>query len=375
MWRSSLNKKQQQWIDQTLFTRSLLQSSQFITVLSLVGRRPEEGDVLPVSKACLRMCWVENFSVVPQCKKFFLDGTTPNLPGILVGGTVQNQNRYKPICQLFNNIYRFATLYDTTNRIPVFSAYTFSGPPTDPRPHQPWMIEPQLNDVNNSHEMKIMGEHSQHQAGNYDYINSIQNKGVNRGHLFPNSHAHDLDTQRSTFTLTNIVPQVVSFNNGSWREMEEHVRKKLMMACFSNNRKIKAYVVTGAVPSKSNTLNNTLNALNNTLKNALNDRVNIPDLMWTAYCCLDKKKKWMAEAHWGKNKKVKRKTLNPETLGALEKKLSEFHQGGRVQVFPKDCPRGPKPTTPSNQPSWKNSLKIISSKVRNLYNSMMNRIG
>ncbi|XP_064787004.1 endonuclease domain-containing 1 protein-like [Oncorhynchus masou masou] len=318
---------------------------------------------------------VENFSVVPQCQTFFLNDTTPNLPGILVGGTVQNQGRYKPICQLFNNIYRFATLYDTTNRIPVFSAYTFSGPPTDPRPHQPWMIEPQLNDVNNSHEMEIMEEHSQHQAGNYDYINSIQNKGVNRGHLFPNSHAHDLDTQRSTFTLTNIVPQVVSFNNGIWREMEEHVREKLMTDCFSNNRKIKAYVVTGAVPSKSNTLNNTLNALNNTLKNALNDRVNIPDLMWTAYCCLDKKKKWMAEAHWGKNKKVKRKTLNPETLGALEKKLSEFHQGDRVQVFPKDCPRGPNPTTPSNQPSWKNSLKIISSKVRNLYNSMMNRIG
>ncbi|XP_071234810.1 endonuclease domain-containing 1 protein-like [Salvelinus alpinus] len=318
------------------------------------------------------MCWVKKFSDVPQCQKFFLEETTPNLPGILVGGKVQDQNRYKPICQLFNNIYRFATLYDTINRIPVFSAYTFTGPPTGPRPNQPWMIEPQLNGVNNSPEMKIMGEHYQHQAGNYDYSNSIQNKGVNRGHLFPNSHAHDLDTQKSTFTLTNIVPQVVSFNDGSWKEMERNVREKLMTDCFSNNRKIKAYVVTGAVPSKSNTLKN---ALNNTLKNALNDRVNIPDLMWTAYCCLNKKKKWMAEAHWGWNKKVKRKTLKPETLGALEKELNQFHQGGRVQVFPKDCPRGPKPTTTSNPPSWKNSLKIISSTVRNLYNSMMNRIG
>uniref|UniRef100_A0A4W5M5B1 Uncharacterized protein n=1 Tax=Hucho hucho TaxID=62062 RepID=A0A4W5M5B1_9TELE len=301
---------------------------------------------------------VEKFSVVPECEEFFLDGTTPNLPGILVDGTVQNQNRYKPICQLFNNIYRFATLYDTTSRIPVFSAYTFTGPPTKCRPNQPWMIEPQLNGVNNSPEMKNMGGHYQHQAGNYDYKNSIPNKGVNRGHLFPCSHAHDLDTQKSTFTLTNIVPQVVSFNGGSWNEMEGNVREKLKTNCINNNRKIEAYVVTGAVPSKNNTLNN---------------RVNIPDLMWTAYCCLNKKKKWMAEAHWGWNKKLKRKTLKPETLGALEKELNKFHQGGRVQVFPKDCPRGPKPTP--NQPSWKNCLKIISSTVRNLYNSMMNRIG
>lgn len=304
------------------------------------------------------MCWVEKFSDVPQCKNFFMNGTTPNLPGILVGGTVQDQKRYKLICQLFNNIYRFATLYDTTNRIPVFSAYTFTGPPTDPRPNPTWMIEPQLNGVNNSPEMKNMGEHYQHQAGNYDYSNSIQNKGVNKGHLFPNSHAHDLDTQKSTFTLTNILPQVVSFNNGRWMKMEENVREKLMTDCFSNNRKIKAYVVTGAVPSKNKTLKN---------------RVNIPDLMWTAYCCYNKKKKWKAEAHWGWNKKGKRKTLKPETLGALEKELNQFHQGGRVQVFPKDCPRGPKPTT--NQPSWKNYLERISSTVRNLSNSMMNRIG
>uniref|UniRef100_A0A674AQN5 Endonuclease domain-containing 1 protein-like n=1 Tax=Salmo trutta TaxID=8032 RepID=A0A674AQN5_SALTR len=330
---------------------------------------------------------VEKFSAVPQCQNFFLDGTTPNLPGILIGGKVEDQNRYKLICQLFNNIYRFATLYDMTNRIPVFSAYTFTGPPTDPRPHQPWMIEPQLNGVNNSPEMKNMGEHYQHQAGNYDYSNSIPIKGVNKGHLFPCSHAHDLDTQKSTFTLTNIVPQVVSFNNGRWKEMEENVREKLMTDCFSNNRKIKAYVVTGAVPSKNKTLNNTLkNALNNRVNipdlmwtayccynNTLNNRVNIPDLMWTAYCCLNKMKKWKAEAHWGWNKKGKRKTLKPETLGELEKELNQFHQGGRVQVFPKDCPRGPKPST--NQLSWKNSLERISSTVRNLSNSTMNRIG
>ena len=87
---------------------------------------------------------VDKFSDVPQCQKFFLDGSTPNLPGILVYGTVKDQNRYKPICQFYQDTYRFATLYDTTNKIPVFSAYTFTGPPTDPRPKDPWMIEPQV---------------------------------------------------------------------------------------------------------------------------------------------------------------------------------------------------------------------------------------
>ncbi|XP_029610686.1 endonuclease domain-containing 1 protein-like [Salmo trutta] len=308
-------------------TRSCLQSSQFITVLSLVGWRPEEGDVLPVSKACLRMCWVDRFD--PLCQKFFMKGTTPNLPGILVDGTVQNQTRYKPICQLFNNAYRFATLYDTTKRIPVFSAYTFTGPPTDPRPDDPWMIEPQLDGVNNPVMQKIGGAHYEHQAGNYDYKrkNPLDYHAVNRGHLFPNSHAHNLDTQESTFTLTNIVPQDIKFNGGSWNDMEKNVRGKLMNDCISNNGKIEAYVVTGAVPSSNN---------------KLNDRVNIPELLWTAYCCYNRNmNKRIAEAHWQWNKEIKKNTVNPVTLGKLEEMLNKYHKGKGVlvKVFPTNCPR------------------------------------
>ncbi|KAM9400101.1 endonuclease domain-containing 1 protein-like [Salvelinus alpinus] len=278
---------------------------------------------------------VKKFSDVPQCKKFFLEGKTPNLPDILVDGKVQDQNHYKPICQKYKNIYRFATLYDTTNRIPVFSAYTFTGPPTDPRPKDPWMIEPQLEGEKNTEMEKIGVVQYKNQAGNYDYgqsKNPTDYKDVNRGHLFPSSHAHDLETQESTFTLTNIVPQVVSFNDGSWNEMERNVRGKLETDCINNNG-IKAYVVTGAVPSKKNTLKN---------------RVNIPQLLWTAFCCYNNKKKgWIAEAHWGLNQKEDvGKTLKPETLGKLEEMLKKYHTDG-TKVFPEDCPRGPKPTTSS----------------------------
>ncbi|KAK6291668.1 hypothetical protein J4Q44_G00374530 [Coregonus suidteri] len=119
------------------------------------------------------------FSEVKECSDFFLEGTTPSLPGILVGGTVKDQNRYKPICQKYKGKYRFATLYDTTNKIPVFSAYTFTGPPPKGRPNQPWMIEPQLNNIKNSPQMsEDKGQSPDHQAGNNDYKNSQKIKSL-----------------------------------------------------------------------------------------------------------------------------------------------------------------------------------------------------
>ncbi|CAB1345642.1 unnamed protein product, partial [Coregonus sp. 'balchen'] len=276
---------------------------------------------------------VGKFSEVKDCEKFFVEGTTPNLPGILVGGKVQDQKRYKPICQKYKNSYRFATLYDTTNKIPVFSAYTFTGAPPKGRPDQSWMNEPQLN---NNPEMMVDHPYQSpdHQAENNDYKHSIKEKGVNRGHLFPSSHAHDLETQESTFTLTNIVPQVESFNGGSWSTMERSVSDMLQKDCLDSNGKIKAYVVTGAVPSRNN---------------KLNKRVNIPSLLWTAYCCKNNQEQWVAKAHWGENQKEgEGKTLITESLGTLENKLKK---GGSVQVFPNRCPRVLNPTNTPNPSS------------------------
>ncbi|XP_029610693.1 endonuclease domain-containing 1 protein-like isoform X2 [Salmo trutta] len=261
---------------------------------------------------------VEKFSDVPDCEKFFMNGTTPNLPGILVNGTVQNQNRYKLICQLFKYIYRFATLYDTTNRIPVFSAYTFTGY-TKGRPKDPWMIEPQLEDIKNQPDMNVYNKAATHQAADADY--KYNNMSMDRGHLFPCSYAPDDAAKRSTFTLTNIVPQERSFNGGSWNDMECRVRKSLVLNCKKNNNKIEANVVTGAVPS-----------FNNTLK----ERVNIPSHLWTAFCCeTSKKDKWIAGAYWGENKKELNKlVLDPITLAKLYEKLKEHYHDGVVKVFP-----------------------------------------
>ncbi|XP_045067733.1 endonuclease domain-containing 1 protein-like [Coregonus clupeaformis] len=198
----------------------------------------------------------------------------------------QDPDRYKPICQKYINRYRFATLYDTTNKIPVFSAYIFTGPPPKGRPNPPWMIEPQLEDITNLPDMKV-DKNVINQAAEADY--NVKNKTIDRGHIFPCSYAPDEDTNKSTFTMTNAVPQERSFNRISWCTMECRVKIKLMTDCLDSNGKIKAYVVTGAVPSTNN---------------KLNDQVNIPSLLWTAYCCYNSnQRQWVAEAHWGENKK------------------------------------------------------------------------
>lgn len=84
---------------------------------------------------------VHSFS---KCSEFFLEGKPPVIPGILEKSASLNNNRYKLICQRYKNVYRFATLYDTTNRIPIFSAYKYTGVTSKGRPHILWMIEPQV---------------------------------------------------------------------------------------------------------------------------------------------------------------------------------------------------------------------------------------
>ncbi|KAF1380979.1 hypothetical protein PFLUV_G00169680 [Perca fluviatilis] len=127
-----------------------------------------------------------------DCDQFLLEGTQPQVPGILEGGRILNQNRYKPICQTFDNERRFVTLYDTENRIPVFSAYKYRGG-VGKRPANDWKIEPQLEDEDDKN-MKLGDKNKtyNHQAGNIDYR---RNRVFDRGHIFPSfyirtSHLH-----------------------------------------------------------------------------------------------------------------------------------------------------------------------------------------
>uniref|UniRef100_A0A3Q4FZH0 Uncharacterized protein n=1 Tax=Neolamprologus brichardi TaxID=32507 RepID=A0A3Q4FZH0_NEOBR len=270
---------------------------------------------------------------ITECPDFFLDKTPPNIAGILEKGEIQDQNRYKPICQTFNDKRTFMTLYDTLNKIPLFSAAKYRGGGEGRRPKPNWKIEPQVvftnlnNNLNNAivlesyyptmaNEKKNKNENiiCNNQAGDQDYRN---NPDFDRGHLFPSSYGSDQIEKMSTFTLTNIVPQQSDFNTGSWNRMENCVKCVLNEYCINNNDKIEGFVVIGALPSNSN----------------LNNKINIPSVLWSAFCCFSKSQNsWLASAHWGENVADGPKYLQTQTL-------TELHRTLGIEPFPQtQCP-------------------------------------
>ncbi|XP_016112356.1 endonuclease domain-containing 1 protein-like [Sinocyclocheilus grahami] len=210
-----------------------------------------------------------NFS---KCKEFFLDTTPPDFTppaGVSV----------KPICQCIwdNNdkhIFLYATLYNTTWKIPVYSAYVFRKSKSIGR-CDAWYIEPQL-DLDPELCMRSQGYGSKigtNQALNSDYENS----GYNKGHLYPVLHTDNHLSMLATSTLTNAAPQNPDFNQKAWLGHEKAVIKDLE-SCDEA-----AYVVTGVVPDT---------------KTILNKKVTVSKYYWRATCCL-KNNQYTGKGYYG----------------------------------------------------------------------------
>lgn len=69
-----------------------------------------------------------------QCLDFFYNSTPPQ--GL-------SRPEYQPICQRYQNRYRFASLYDRQRRAPLYSAYQLKLA-DGKRPSVSWMYEPQV---------------------------------------------------------------------------------------------------------------------------------------------------------------------------------------------------------------------------------------
>ncbi|CAL8354994.1 unnamed protein product [Merluccius merluccius] len=195
------------------------------------------------------------------CRRFFYKGVPPT--------GVTGVGRYAPVCQRFQNQYRFASLYDRQCRAPLYSAYLLT-PAAGKRPRINWMYEPQLAFSRANPEMtdfpkdaNISQNVRESQAVPLDYTNSTYTKG----HLNPSLHHHDTADRKATFTLTNIVPQKSGSNAGTWARLEGEVRTRLEGFCLGP-----AHVITGALPYASG-------------KRWINNRVAVPEYMWSAYCC------------------------------------------------------------------------------------------
>ncbi|KAJ8351060.1 hypothetical protein AAFF_G00157260 [Aldrovandia affinis] len=246
-----------------------------------------------------------------NCPQFFTQPHSQvSFPTIFQGPS------YKQICQRYKNTYEFATLYDTTNRIPVYSAYKYFGKTPCDRKSGDWFIEPQLDIPGGAKDMSPEGQTiGQNQALNKDYVGSNYDKG----HLYPIFQVLKQCTADATFTLTNSAPQVINFNRGVWKKMEKEIQGILST---NPNCKGNSYVVTGTVPGN----------------NQISKRVNIPSYFWSAYCCLDNNNKpKMSNGYIGKNV-INSKVDGPMAVAALEGKLSDNnHYATSFSVFGGKC--------------------------------------
>ncbi|XDV33833.1 hypothetical protein PO909_004101 [Leuciscus waleckii] len=260
--------------------------------------------------SCTTSKVVDTFS---KCDYFF-KRMSPVIPGILKNSVAQDG--YKIIYQQYNNRNRFATLYDVKKMIPVFSAYKYTRRQEFERLRKTqWMIESQLEP--SSYETNVPFTK---QACKGDYHNNTQN--VSAGQLFPAIHAADGETAKSTFTLTNSVPQRNNLRNGSWTRMEQQTGEIMDKYCRDqNNKTISAYVLTGALPGN----------------NLLNDRVKIPSHMWMAFCCYNSTEgSWVSKTYWAPNTDTDQGGNKLKSLNELEKFLNETWKK-EVKLFYKDC--------------------------------------
>ncbi|XP_039616491.1 endonuclease domain-containing 1 protein-like [Polypterus senegalus] len=202
------------------------------------------------------------------CKQFFHKGKEPS------GLIPHNAAR---ICQTYMNKVHFATMYDKTNRIPVFSAYKYNR--NDENVERVDYYEPQLVDRSGNKNMDDMPNNiseklKESQAVTEDYKEEnmkISSKQYNRGHLSPIMHHTDTDSKKATCTLTNIVPQLQELNGGQWNEYETRKMQNFTNGCHTT------YVIVGAIPGQKYT----------SIKNK--KRVNVPSHIWTAACCVNEK--------------------------------------------------------------------------------------
>ncbi|KAM6146001.1 Endonuclease domain-containing 1 protein [Phoenicopterus ruber ruber] len=270
--------------------------------------------LLQVLASCL---WLGHSEVVTSfessCPQFFFRKTPPNK-------ALEPENPAW-ICQRYNNRYYFATLYDRSRRIPVYSAYLYQ-PGSGTRP-KIWLVEPELMGLSYPKTMEkewtLVNDYGvsleqlrKSQAILQDYKNLT---GLNRGHLNPSGHHSDSSSRTATFTLTNIVPQNEKLNGGAWNNYEQQTMTSRTQSCNTT------YVVVGAVPG------------NNYIAKG---RVNKPSHLWSSACCevdTNHRKSWAVIAENDKNE------VRLLTLGELEDMLTQLYGRDQVSLFDSDCPR------------------------------------
>ncbi|NXR09595.1 ENDD1 protein, partial [Semnornis frantzii] len=203
------------------------------------------------------------------------------------------------ICQQYNKEPRFATLYSTKDKIPLYSAFKYTK--SAQNEEENWLVEPQIDDPKNGlHEMvpeadvaATVTNLGANQALTSDYVGS----GYERGLLNPSS-LNEEDFQVATYTLTNAVPLSPPLSKSWHRHVGTVVEHALAPHC---SQKDHLYLLAGAIPSSVQ----------------VKGKVSVPETLWLAACC-DAPEGWSL----GLVKKVNdENSLEDLTVGQLEKRL------------------------------------------------------
>ncbi|KAM9601943.1 endonuclease domain-containing 1 protein [Morphnus guianensis] len=203
------------------------------------------------------------------------------------------------ICQQYNKEPRFATLYSTKDKIPLYSAFKYTKPAQNKEEN--WLVEPQIDDPENDlhemvHEADIVGTVANlgaNQALTSDYVGS----GYERGLLNP-SLLNEEDFQMATYTLTNAVPLSPSLSKSWHRVIGRVVEQALVPHC---SKKDHLYLLAGAIPSSVR----------------VKGKVSVPETLWLAACC-DALEGWSLGLVKKMNDEI---SLVDLTVGELEKQL------------------------------------------------------
>ncbi|XP_061847511.1 endonuclease domain-containing 1 protein [Colius striatus] len=217
------------------------------------------------------------------------------------------------ICQQYNKEPRFATLYSTKDKTPLYSAFKYTK--AAQTEEEDWLVEPQIDDPENDlpemvREADIVGTVANlgtNQALASDYVGS----GYERGLLNP-SGLHGEEFQVATYTLTNAVPLSPSLSKSWHRDIGRVVEQALAPQC---SQKDHLYLLAGAIPSSVRA----------------NGKVSVPEALWLAACC-DAPQGWSLALLRNTNEE---NSLADLTVGELEKQLP-----AGVRLFKGSCGEG-----------------------------------
>ncbi|XP_039530920.1 uncharacterized protein LOC120481362 [Pimephales promelas] len=210
----------------------------------------------------------------------------------------EGQHREKDVIYKYNPYFKYATLYSTHHRIPLYSAYRFNPEcGNDSRRKDDWHVEPQLSgyptrymvretDLRNLALDEDVIKRSQAVSSDYSF------SGYDRGHLKPSSFDCG-DGRKATFTLTNAAPMDPDFNRVHWEQWERNLKSFLLNQRKSDEGLATVYIVTGTVPNANLRIPQRGNPEELSGYEEFSgseelsedyERVSVPSHVWTAVC-------------------------------------------------------------------------------------------